>query len=147
MVLSEEYAAGFIDGEGHITVAKTNATYKAQRKNPQYTLQVAVGNTYRPILDDLAATFGGKVYGKKLTVGGFAKKPQWSWDVRGSAAAECLRRIRPYLREKEQQAWLALEYWAQHSDGAQYGSAPLPPEELALRDGFYLAMKELRHAA
>ena len=146
-MLSDAYAAGFIDGEGSVIIGRVRPS--GEKRSPRYPLRVTVKNTYKPILDDLATTYGGVVNEANSGSNGFVgRKPCWYWAVSGHEAAACLRRIRPHMREKEPQAWLALEYWEQRDTAIQRNERghvlPTNAEELALREGYHLAMSGLK---
>ncbi|KKM79249.1 hypothetical protein LCGC14_1351820 [marine sediment metagenome] len=136
--MTSEYMAAFIDGEGSIRVRK--GSRRPKNWSPSYELTIEVANTYRPVLDDIAAKYGGTVVSKKVR-NPLKHKPQWVWIVASQRAADCLTDIRPYLREKEQQAWLGLEFWAQINRGGEFRRTGVPADQLALREGFYLAMR------
>lgn len=66
--MTAEYIAGFFDGEGHVTIRRSNG-YKVKsglRKSPSYTVCVGFTNTKLPILEALQAFLGGKIYQKKI---------------------------------------------------------------------------------
>ena len=68
------------------------------------------------------------------------KHVKWEWITTGQRAVELLRAIRPFLRIKEKQAWLALEFRANFTSYKSKGAVPM--EEFALREGFALALQE-----
>jgi hypothetical protein len=125
------YAAGIVDADGCIMVVKYQ---KAA------AVQVEITNTFIPLLEEIQAAWGGTVVvrnsrGNGLRCGGLR--------ITGDEAIVLLEAIRPYLRVKEVEAWLALEFRAnckKYSRGTR-----LPAEEVALREGYYLASKYARH--
>lgn len=123
------YTAGLFDGEGSISLLSEYGR--------SLTLMVALGNTDRPIIDWLRATFGGNDHTEKAD--GLSRKPFWRWYIRGDAAFSFLELIRPHLKIKRENAWLACEGWANRY--ATKGREPLNPETQALRLGYYLAMR------
>lgn len=139
--LTDEYMAAFVDGEGSIRVRRANP--RKAGWNPTYELTVEISNTYKPVLDDIAAKYGGSVVSKKVR-NILLHKPQWVWVIAGHKAADVLSAIRPYLREKERQAWLGLEFYAQTYHGGNYRRTGTPPDEIALREGFYLALRAMK---
>jgi len=90
------YVAGFIDGEGCIRVTNDSS------------LLVTVSNTYLPILLNLKDRYGGSVGLQKGAHGNC--RPAYHWDICGDRAADFLWTIGPYLIEKRDQAYLALEF-------------------------------------
>ena len=133
------YIAGLVDGEGYIGIKKRAATrgYRSAR----HTLTVEVVNTYRPIIQWMQSSFGGSISTKKMSEG--ANKPAYVWNAGGhQAALKLLQILRPWMRIKATQVWLGLEFSAQSRSYAGCGRGHyLPDEELALREGFYLAMR------
>jgi len=130
------YIAGFVDGKGYIGIRKST---RKMPRTPQHNLVVSVANTKRPVLDWMQSLFGGAVAAQD-------QKPEWAvvyrWEVSGhQQVSSFLWTIRPWLRLKADQCWLGLEFLAQRTDRPAYRG--LPPEEAALRDGFYYAMQNL----
>jgi len=94
------YAAGIIDGEGCIHIART--------KNPQmvggivYFLLVRVGTTDGVIPQHLLSIFGGSIVNRH--------RRQQVWQATGAHAEAVLLAVLPYLVLKKPQAELALEF-------------------------------------
>lgn len=84
------WCAGFIDGEGCITCTSSGVVVK-------------VSHTHLPSLQFLQKMFGGSVKERSGK-----NKKAWVWYVCGDTAKECLKTIRPYLREKLPQADVAI---------------------------------------
>ena len=103
---------------------------------PQYQVTVSISNTRLPNLEVLQKQFGGSIHK-------FPSRPKcqpaWQWHLGEGGAANFLEQIRPYLRDKADQAWLALEFLAQKTPGRR--GVRLSDEEVALREGFYWAVK------
>ena len=64
-----------------------------------------MSNTYPVALFLLRQRFKGSVRRRKEQVG---EKPIYEWVVTGADAAECIRRLLPFLVEKKRQAELVL---------------------------------------
>ena len=104
-VISAEYVAGFLDGEGSVSL---NITGKKPSNRQQVSFPVKCSNTDEKIIRDLREQYGGSVSaGRPLP----KHQPFWVWTIQGAAAAALLREIRPFMRIKHRQADLALEYW------------------------------------
>lgn len=129
---SDDYLAGLFDGEGCIILTKQ----VVGGKQPQYNIAVRVGIAYRPTVDAFHTRFGGGVHVQRPGTGGH--KTIWCWEVSGRAAVTFLDEMRSRLHEKAEQAWLALEFWAARTVDM---TARTSPEELALREGFRLALQ------
>jgi hypothetical protein len=98
--MTVEYLAGIIDGEGHIRFAWSNYKYRYAR--------IHVVNTHKPLLDAIAAQFGGSV--KVHTKAGHPKgwSQSWTWNTAGQNAERILRLVLPHLIVKRNDAESAL---------------------------------------
>ena len=98
------YLAGLIDGEGSFYVCY-------DRRNDVYSLEVAIANTARSMIEWLLEHFGGteKLSGTPKHEG---CPSQWAWVVRGRRAAPIIAGILPYLVVKVGQARLAEAFLA-----------------------------------
>jgi hypothetical protein len=101
-------AASFIDGEGWIGIARGVGYDRKRRKYIRYQCTVRLGITNHEIPDWLKKTFGGSIYFRK------SKNPKWSdqyhWVTKVGMIEGFLRGILPYLKLKQKQAELALEF-------------------------------------
>ncbi len=131
------YAAGFFDGEGCIVVSK----YTLATGRVSYLLEVAIENTYLPVLLEFQAQWGGGVVPKKRQAP--HHKDKWRWKAHGENLLRFLRDIQPGLKEKGLQVEIALDF-ADHGRGTHDRRRPLTVEELALREGYYLALREAK---
>lgn len=95
------WAAGIIDGEGSISLARC----KRQGKDETYSLRVQVGNTDPRMILRLKELFGGSI--PKVENRG-RYKPMWRWILYGNAAAVFLTSVLPYLVSKRDQAECGL---------------------------------------
>ena len=103
MNLTPEYVAGFFDGEGTILVSSSEAGG---------SLVVAISSTYLPILRYLHSVYGGYLRKAKSASN---RKDCWKRAISSSDAVRFIEDIRPFLIEKEPQAWLGLEYMSQRT--------------------------------
>lgn len=94
------YLAGFFDGEGCIRIKK------ASKKGNSYYLWVAVTNSNRSILEEYENLFGGKIRKAERRV----NKDIYHWLITASEAYDYLKIVRNFLREKQAQADLAMQY-------------------------------------
>jgi len=151
------YIAGYVDGEGHIAIAKVSvdapSCKRAGLKSPQYRLRVEIANTTIQTLEWIQSLFGGPV------VQSYHKKPNprgkrcWRWCCGDGRAYRFLGTIAPFLRQKKPQAALALAYWEtknrevmnlERTNSARIsGTTPLSATEVAKREDFYQRMKKL----
>ena len=130
------YLAGIVDGEGSIMIIRRSAS--GRRVTPFHHLRLTIGNT-SGALANWMNRFGGRVQWRQQPQ---SVRPFWQWALDEDRAAKLIRRLGPHLVIKRAQAWLALEFQAQKSN-LQSTYRAVPESELALREGFYLAMREL----
>lgn len=126
--LSDEYIAGIFDGEGCITVNKS------QKEVGTYNLTVVLGMRCPTIPRILKEIYGG----------GLARRPNGVsvWMLRCNKAVLFLKKIVPYLIVKKKQALLGIAYQEQkisckHLDAYQV------QKELTRRELAYWQMREL----
>lgn len=92
------YAAGLIDGEGHINVRT-------------YLTSMGVSNTYGPVVYWLRELFGGKVdpypphLKRKATY-----KDSWWWIAGAEVSVATCKELLPFLREKQERAEILIAY-------------------------------------
>ncbi len=127
------YTAGIIDGEGTIGIGGGTS-----RTN--YFSFVSMDNTDKKLVEWMQSLFGGGFYGPYEGKGN--RKEVWAWRLHGPKAAHFVTLIRPYLKVKATQAWIALEFREQ-CDWSPKGRGGLSKEETALREGYFLIMKAL----
>ena len=111
--------------------------------SPQHNLIVSVVNTHLPTLQWLRKTLGAGTIHLKSRDGSIGTKDCYVWKLGGNRQAkDFLAAIRPWLRIKATQCWLGLEFLAQRTSFLTAGRGRyVSGEELALREGFYLAMR------
>lgn len=105
-MLEIPYVAGLFDGEGYITINKWEVP---GRDYIRYQLFVGISMTDKPIIEMLAAQFGGMCTSHKKQ-----KQPThrrvFCWKVSSRTAVPFLKSVKPYLRVKREQAELVLGF-------------------------------------
>jgi len=101
-MISAEYAAGFFDGEGCVTMMTVG-------KNREMKLRVQIANTEEMILRALQASFGGAV-NMRSDKRHPNRKACGQLVFCGGDAERFLRSIQPHVRVKKGQVVLALEF-------------------------------------
>ena len=95
------YLAGHFDGEGTIYTARAGGV------NYSY-VHIAVGCTFKPVLDRYQLAFGGKIY--SIDRQKSHHKRQWRWAIgHRRVCAKFLTMMIPHLHEKRQLAIDSLE--------------------------------------
>jgi len=139
------YMAGILDGEGCIGIHRSGMKPNG---NPRYFLRVSIGicNEYIPNL--FKFHFGGRIdFYQPLKENWH---PQWRWTVTCNKAAQCLNVLLPYLKLKEKEAMLGIQYQSEkknHSGsqkGLNGGGVPETNEELALIESQRILMHNLK---
>lgn len=103
LVIDIAWAAGFIDGEGHIKFQwkKTNSKLGGNGRLAFDVAQVDI----RP-LEKLKSIFGGKIYGPYKY--GTNKQYYYKWYLGGQSAKKALSSLMPYFLVKKEQSEKAL---------------------------------------
>lgn len=115
------WAAGFLDGEGYITVAKKNPTYGIRKSGPNvgrprkdgvtYWLNImAVQRNPAPI-DRLIELYGGSRYYRQRK----GKNGYNFWRIGGDAALVALQHMAPFFVGKHQLAATCISFGAWYS--------------------------------
>lgn len=98
-MISLEYLAGLVDGEGCIRLHPSN-----KGKYRKYYPRLQVTNTYKPILDMLVDHYGGAIHTDSFG----PRKPNWKvkhdWRISGDKARDLLNQLLPYLIIKKDKA-------------------------------------------
>lgn len=129
------YAAGFLDGEGHICIAYMIADPKrpSKTKYERYQLRVNISQGTPEVLHWFKERFGGSVhisthkrpYDKTRTY------QRCNWVIGTKAASQFISLVRPYLIVKAKEADIALEFSATITKNT--GRSALPIEVVAFR--------------
>lgn len=98
------WAAGFIDGEGCISIP----TRIRDRNRRDYNLSLYVGQVDPRPLRILQAMFGGSVVLRKTS--DLARRPMFMWRITGNLAEAAIVAMLPYLVVKREQAEVAVEF-------------------------------------
>lgn len=135
------YQAGLMDGEGCVHIARQ--TYQSGRR-PCYRLRLSIAQNHLRTLADFQQEVGveGRLYQVKRT----AVQNRDSFDLKydGAAAAEVIRRLRPFLRRKRVEAEMALEYLQVCDVSTRYGGKGAPQEVWRRREWYYNKLRALK---
>lgn len=141
--MTEAYAAGFFDGEGHIIIANTKRGQRGPRPRPTgFMLLAGVTNTDIATLEDFHARWGGRIQwqNKKLYLVTTRKKC-WVWYVCSVRAVQFLRDIMPHLKQKLPQAELAIAF----QETITRSTKRVPDDIVANRAMLCREMSRLKH--
>ena len=138
------YMAGFIDGEGCISIYKWS---KKKMKNDNvktqgYGLELSIGNTDYKTLRWIQDNVGGKIYEKKIKIN---LKKLWIWKMTGTKLTPFLKLIIPYLKQKKEQARSAFEFRkAKERKLHQQNFRGLTEEDAKFRKKCFIKIKQLK---
>ena len=105
------WAAGFIDGDGFITIQTSNTTTNGKSYKGHY-LRIGACQASELPLKELQKLFGGNIRSKNSGPNkeGYNRKPQWVWTLSSKQAESALKQMLPYLLHKREVALLALDF-------------------------------------
>lgn len=103
------WAAGFIDGDGFITIQTRNQRIKEKQYRGHY-LRVGCCQASEIPLKELQSLFGGTISVKNSGKSNYNRKPQWLWQVSTQQAKEVLEQLLPYLVHKKKVAEIGLKF-------------------------------------
>lgn len=134
------YLAGFLDGEGCISIFRLKTSKGANRA---FGLLLQVTNTNESVMQWLHTTFGGSTYRTGPTRPRCAA--QWKWHVCGETAEAVIKAVHPYLKIKKPEAIIALKFMISKRQSSQ-GRKPLPDSLIAERESLYQELKKAKRA-
>jgi hypothetical protein len=102
--LTAAYIAGFVDGEGYISLKKD---IHSGNGNTYYVPVVAIANTNKEIIEWIKSEFGGWIYIRKFPSDRNCKDA-YHWKLTGLGLQPFLSTIYPHLRIKKEQCSLVL---------------------------------------
>jgi hypothetical protein len=129
------WCAGFLDGEGCISIKKRN-----QNGHTQYNLKVSVTNNVIEALNIFHELYGG-VIRKKSDSNCFV------WEITTRGAKKVLEDLSNFLVIKKDEAKLGLEFYKNISrkKEAKYGTPQ--PEKKEIHERFYWLMRSMKKRA
>jgi hypothetical protein len=144
------YIAGFVDADGcisihHKVVYRPRTGKQLTDRQAYFNCSVIVVQKNDVVVKRLLEENGGTI---NITKRG--SRCYYRWSVSGKAALKLLRKIRPYLIEKQEQADLAikgivhrLECGRGRYKAGCEGTQPLTEQDLSFREGLWLRNKSL----
>lgn len=141
------YWAGFFDGEGCVRCNHAQSNVGRNRSGNGIQFGVSVCQCSPIVVRELHDEYGGGLRTEKGRKS--QHRTKWVWQACGTNAERFLRDILPYLREKKEEAELALEVyktmgWQKMRKGRPK-TACMPPEMVAFRDNLVERIRLLKH--
>lgn len=96
--------AGFLDSEGCIRIH----TWKRSKEVTVFSLRIYIGNCDKRLSCWLFRKFGGKVY--EFHKKNVRHRTCYSWEITSSSAADLLKKVRPFLISKIDEADIAIKF-------------------------------------
>lgn len=140
------YAAGFLDGEGHIGINKAmpRPGWRSRATTPRYDAAVVVVGTVKEPIAWLQDHFGGALRQRPAQKAGW--KDQWVLAIGGKQAAEFCRGLLPYLKVKHRQATLLVEFEDTKTPTPKGHRRVTPADELVRREAYRNRMLEINNS-
>lgn len=135
------WAAGFIDGEGCIHIAKQRFP---GRRTCSYRLGVHIAQNDKSVLEHLRRVVGidAPIFAVKQAQN--HKRQCYTLNYAGKHALRLLALLRDFLQRKRAEAQAALDFWTEGRMGERFGTKGLAPELVATRERYFLLMKQLK---
>lgn len=103
------WAAGFFDGEGYVTIQQGYSKAPNGVKYQRHSLRIGINHVAIEPLLEMQRLFGGRINKQNPVLIKGNRKPRHQWLLNCKEAAEALKRLMPYFRNKQQVAELGLE--------------------------------------
>jgi hypothetical protein len=132
------WTAGIIDGEGSVFVMKQKR--KDRERDTNYILRVSVQSTDPYMTKELFKMFPEGAEFSVQRERGFGWSDTLKWQLNGKKAARFLKEVLPYIRVKQDQIKLALEF----QETTKKHWRHMLPEDYEKQAQLYLALKQAK---
>jgi hypothetical protein len=135
------WAAGFIDGEGCVHIARQR---HAGRARCSYRLGVFITQNDKSVLEHLRQVLGinAPIFAVKRARN--HKKQCYTLNYTGKHALRLLVLLRDFLQRKRAEAQAGLDFWVEGRMGERFGAKGTPPEVVERREHFCQLMRQLK---
>lgn len=103
------WAAGFFDGEGFVTIQHGYSKCPKGVKYFRHSLRIGINHVAIEPLLEMQRLFGGKINKQRINLVVGNRKQRHQWLLNCKEAENALRRLLPYLKNKQSVAELGLE--------------------------------------
>lgn len=136
------WAAGFMDGEGCISIARQKYSDPARRDT--FRLRVDITQNHLKVLRYFEKAVGvqGRLYEVKRS--GSQNRDSYHLGYDGDRAFEVIERLLPFLQRKQHEAEAVLEFRRTCELNRHFGPKGCPPRIWALRERFYRKLQALK---
>lgn len=136
------YLAGILDADGVITIERVRPAPHLKNGNPRYFAKVEVQMSERETIEHLAWLYDRHIMIKKPTANMTKQAYRISWQAK--IAAGLMEQVVSYLVLKRPQALVLMEFQAAMTAGGRIPGRPLTPEQLTMRERYFLEMRRLK---
>lgn len=126
------YYAGLVDGEGYISIQENSPreSHRYHKVCVRITMQKKVA------MEEGVKHWGGWLYERK-------NKNCWDWVLQSFYAAKFLKDISPYLKEKTEQAKIAVDFYGLQKRKSRQSVQKVSDEEIEYRKSIVEKLKSL----
>lgn len=135
------WAAGFLDGEGCIHIAKQR--YRTARSDT-YRLGVCVSQNDLDSLEHFRDVVGIKVPIFPVKLADNHRRQCYTLNYSGKRAVQLIALLSPHLRRKRAEAQAALDFWVDGRAGERPGGKGVDPLVVATRERYFQLLKQLK---
>lgn len=136
----DAYFAGLIDADGYISI-QNNCSKKKDPTGRYKRVSIRVAMVDKEAIDEAQKRYGGWVYKRKPRK--HNKSGYYEWVLQHKIAELFIRKIKPYLRIKKQQALIILKFRELQNRNRKKATPPISKEELEYRNSLVDKLKSL----
>lgn len=136
-----QWAAGFVDGEGCIHIAKQR--YRAHR-SPTYRLGMHVTQNDLATLEHFRDGLGIDAPIYKVKRAANHRRQCYTLNYSGTSAMQVISLLTPHLVRKRREADAAQAFWHEGRIGERPGPKGWEPEVVEKRESYFLMLKQLK---
>jgi len=142
--LDYAYCAGLFDGEGCIQIVND----KSQGWN-SWKLMIQMTSTSISSLNKMVGVFGGNyIEHKRCATDNLTPRfIAYHWALNGAKAYKTLKKLKPFLVEKREQADIAMKFFVHQKNTTYDRKSGLPASVIRKREGFLKRLKFARTAS
>jgi hypothetical protein len=135
------YLAGLIDGEGCLTISKTQGK---NNRTPVYTAQIIIMMTNKEVIEYIKQVTGiGNIYGQNRQSPNQSAAYRWVVNTK-SDLLPFLKSIKPFLIVKQNEIEILLEYLSLPPNPEMGKGKSMPAFYVNQRDQYYQRMRDLK---
>ena len=135
------WAAGFIDGEGCIHIAKQR---ERSGRSETYRRRVHIAQNDRSVLEYLQQAVGINASIYKVKRARNHRRQCFTLNFSGRSALALLSLLMEFLKRKRAEAEAALNFWVDGRMGERFGARGLDPALVAVREHYFRLLKQLK---